>query len=194
MTQAGRLEDNNANLQHGEHIIVRLTYISRYNNHNPNDEVKRILAQAQQNNARNGITGALVFNHNYFLQTIEGSRPAINNLLRKLIKDDRHFSLQIIECREVDYRRWTKWSMNYLTPSDDNKKHLIKFSAGTTFNPYLMNAAQIIMLIDTLASLQEQATRTEHDAPSRQPPQQVTQEAPQPQSKSLFSRAFSFMQ
>ena len=194
MTMTGRLEDGNANLQHGEHIIVRLTYISRYNNHNPNDEVKKILAQAQQNNARNGITGALVFNHNYFLQTIEGSRPAINNLLRKLIKDDRHFSLQIIECREVDYRRWTKWSMNYLTPSDDNKKHLIKFSAGTTFNPYLMNAAQIIMLIDTLAALQEQAARTEQDMLNRQLYQQPPQEAQLPPSKGFFSRAFGFTQ
>ena len=152
-----RTDDNNANLQHGEHIILRLTYISRYNNHNPNDEVRRILAQAQENNTRKGITGGLVFNHNYFLQSIEGARPVINDLLRKLIKDDRHFSLQVIECREIDFRRWTRWSMKYLTPSEFNKEHTLKFSAGTTFNPYLMNAPQILMLIDTLSRLQEQA-------------------------------------
>lgn len=29
-------EANNANMLHGEHIILRLTYISRYNNHNEN--------------------------------------------------------------------------------------------------------------------------------------------------------------
>lgn len=57
-------EKNTLNMLHGEHIILRLTYISRYNNDNPNGEVTRILAQAQQNNERNGITGALVFNHN----------------------------------------------------------------------------------------------------------------------------------
>lgn len=60
---------------------MRLTYISCYNNENPNGEVTRILAQAQQNNERNGITGALVFNHNYFLQSIEGARPVINELI-----------------------------------------------------------------------------------------------------------------
>ena len=139
----------------GEHIIVRLTYISRYNDDNPNGEVTRILAQAQENNERNGITGALVFNHNYFLQSIEGARPVINELLRKLVEDDRHHALQIIECREVEQRHWNKWSMKYLIPSDENKGLALKFSTGSQFNPYLMNTNQIIMLIETLSELQE---------------------------------------
>ncbi len=155
MVLAALSEDNNPNMMHGEHIILRLTYISRYNNNNENGEVTRILAQAQENNARNGITGALVFNHNYFLQSIEGARPVINNLLRKLTKDDRHSSLQVIECCEVDQRRWNKWTMNYLIPSEMNKEHALKFSTGTEFNPYLMSRAQIMLLIETLTALQE---------------------------------------
>ena len=143
-------------MHHGEHIILRLTYISRYNTDNPKGEVTRILTQAQQNNERNGITGALVFNHNYFLQSIEGARPVINELLRKLVKDDRHHALQIIECREVELRHWSKWSMKYLIPSDENKGLALKFSTGTQFNPYLMNTNQIMMLIETLSDLQEQ--------------------------------------
>ena len=145
-----------AKLRNGEHIILRLTYISRYNTDNENDEVTRILTQAQENNARKGITGALVFNHNYFLQSIEGARPVINELLRKLVKDDRHHALQIIECREVELRHWSKWSMKYLIPSDENKGLALKFSTGTQFNPYLMNTNQIMMLIETLSDLQEQ--------------------------------------
>ena len=143
-------------MHHGEHIILRLTYISRYDTDNPKGEVTRILTQAQQNNERNGITGALVFNHNYFLQSIEGARPVINELLRKLVKDNRHHSLQVIECREVELRHWSKWSMKYLIPSDENKGLALKFSTGTQFNPYLMNTNQIMMLIETLSDLQEQ--------------------------------------
>ncbi|WP_367105494.1 BLUF domain-containing protein [uncultured Psychrobacter sp.] len=159
-------EANNANMLHGEHIILRLTYISRYNNHNENGEVTRILAQAQQNNERNGITGALIFNHNYFLQSIEGARPMINELLRKLVKDDRHFSLQIIECCEIEQRRWNKWSMKYLIPSDENKGLALKYSTGTQFNPYLMSANQIIMLVDTMAKLQERE-QEEKESPKK---------------------------
>lgn len=149
-------EKNNSNMLHGEHIILRLTYISRYNTHNANVEVARILAQAQRNNERNGITGVLVLNHNYFLQSVEGSRPLINELLRKLVKDDRHFSLQVIECREIEQRRWSKWSMKYLTLNDQDKEYVLKFSAGTDFNPYLMNTSQIMMFVDTLTELQKQ--------------------------------------
>ena len=64
-------EPNRAKMRHGEHVIVRLTYISRYNSDNVNGEVTRILEQAQQNNERNGITGALVFNHNYFYKVLK---------------------------------------------------------------------------------------------------------------------------
>ena len=154
-------EANNANMLHGEHIILRLTYISRYNNDNLNGEVTRILEQAQQNNERNGITGALVFNHNYFLQSIEGARPVINGLLRKLVQDERHHSLQVIECREVEQRHWSKWSMKYLIPSEENKGLALKFSTGSEFNPYLMSTNQITMLIDTLSELQEQQAKND---------------------------------
>lgn len=156
MESAELSELDHLKMRHGEHVILRLTYISRYNNDNPTGEVTRILTQAQKNNERNGITGALVFNHNYFLQSIEGARPVINELLRKLVKDDRHYALQIIECREVEQRHWSKWSMKYLIPSDENKGLALKFSTGSQFNPYLMNTNQIMMLIDTLSELQEQ--------------------------------------
>ena len=156
MESAELSELNRLKMRHGEHVILRLTYISRYNSDNPTGEVTRILTQAQQNNERNGITGALVFNHNYFLQSIEGARPVINELLRKLVEDDRHYALQVIECREVEQRHWSKWSMKYLIPSDENKGLALKFSTGNQFNPYLMNTNQIMMLIDTLSELQEQ--------------------------------------
>lgn len=163
-------ELNRLKMLHGEHIILRLTYISRYNNDNPNGEVTRILAQAQQNNERNGITGALVFNHNYFLQSIEGARPVINELLRKLVKDERHNSLQVIECCEVEQRRWSKWSMKYLIPSEENKGLALKFSTGTQFNPYLMSTNQIMLLIDTLSKIQEQEQEQEQESASKKKP------------------------
>ncbi|MBR5494755.1 MAG: BLUF domain-containing protein, partial [Psychrobacter sp.] len=114
-----------------------------------------------RNNERNGISGVLVMNEDYFLQSIEGARPVINELLAKLIKDNRHFSFQIVDCREVEQRRWDKWSMKYLTPSDENKEYMQKFSASHEFNPYLMSTSQIMSFIETLAKLQEQRASEE---------------------------------
>lgn len=148
-------EKKHSNMKQGEHIILRLTYVSRHSPDNTNIEVTRILAQAQRNNERNGITGALVINNDYFLQSIEGARPVINELLRKLVKDARHFSLQVIECCEVEQRRWSKWSMKHLTASDQDKEYVRKFSAGNDLNPYLMSSVQIINFIETLLEIQE---------------------------------------
>lgn len=152
----GVSEKTDTNSHHGERIILRLTYVSRYNTDNANIEVARILEQAKRNNERNGITGVLVINENYFLQSIEGARPVVNGLLRELIKDDRHSSLQIVECCEVEQRRWDKWSMKYLTLSDDDKEYVLKFSASNEFNPYLMSTSQIMLFIEALSALQEQ--------------------------------------
>lgn len=159
-------EKTDANSHHGERIILRLTYISRYNTDNANIEVARILEQAQRNNERNGITGVLVINENYFLQSIEGARPVINGLLRELIKDDRHLSLQIVECREIEQRRWNKWSMKYLTPNDGDSKDMLKFSSSNKFNPYLMSTSQIMMFIETLSKRQEQCSPEQQEAKS----------------------------
>ncbi|MGE6482233.1 BLUF domain-containing protein [Psychrobacter namhaensis] len=156
-------EKQTSNRQQGERIILRLTYISRHNPDNKNIEVTRILAQAQRNNERNGITGALVINEDYFIQSIEGARPVINELLRKLVKDDRHFSLQVIECTEIEQRRWSQWSMKHLTPSEHDTEHVRKFSAGKDFNPYLMSTAQIVNFIETLSEIQEKRTSATTD-------------------------------
>ncbi|WP_201597313.1 BLUF domain-containing protein [Psychrobacter fulvigenes] len=63
------------------HILVSMTYASRANPDVSAKDFNEILQQAQKNNAANGITGMLVFNKNYFLQTIEGPRAQINRLL-----------------------------------------------------------------------------------------------------------------
>ena len=149
-------EKNNQNRHDGERIILRLTYISCHNSSNANIEVARILEQAQRNNERKGITGVLVINENYFLQSIEGARPLINELLRELVNDKRHLSLRIVACHEIEQRRWSKWSMKYLTPSDEDKEYVLKFSSTTQFNPYLMSASQIMMFIDALLERQRQ--------------------------------------
>ncbi|WP_296236266.1 BLUF domain-containing protein [Psychrobacter sp. UBA5136] len=150
-------DSNNLPMQNDAQILVRLTYISAYNPNNANIEVARILEQSRRNNEHNGITGALVMNENYFLQVIEGSRPIINTLLQKLLKDERHFSLRIVECHEIEQRRWSQWSMQYLTLSNQRQEDILKFSPNAEFNPYLMTAMQIRLFIEALLERQEKA-------------------------------------
>lgn len=122
------------------HILVSMTYASRANPDVSAKDFNEILQQANENNAANGITGMLVFNKDYFLQTIEGPRAQINRLLYSLITDTRHHDLQVIETREIRHRDWAKWSMNYASPTETNAAIYLKYSTTVDFNPYLLSA------------------------------------------------------
>jgi len=135
----------------GMHLMLRLTYISRAVKGIDSTELKKILDQAQENNQLNGITGMLVFNKNFFLQTVEGSRVIINDLLNAIVLDERHYDVQIVEAVEVDERIWGDWSMDYVVPNSTNQNEFLRFSTGAVFNPYQMTAPSINKLMKRLS-------------------------------------------
>lgn len=135
------------------HILISMTYASRANPDVSAKDFNEILQQAQVNNAANGITGMLTFNKDYFLQTIEGPRAQINRLLYSLMADQRHHDLQLIETREIKHREWSKWSMNYASPTEENAAVYLKYSTTINFNPYLLNADAANDLMRELSKL-----------------------------------------
>lgn len=131
-------------------VLIRLTYVSRANSELSASDIQEILQQARANNTKAGITGALCFNKRYFLQTIEGSRSKINQLLSKLVLDERHHDVQILECAEIEQREWTDWAMNYATPSKTNATIFLKYGDKSDFNPYILSAASATELLKEL--------------------------------------------
>jgi len=140
----------------GMHLMMRLTYISRAVKGIDSSELKSILDQAQANNQLNGLTGMLVFNKNFFLQTLEGSRVVINDLLNALVQDERHYDLQIVEAVEVSERVWGDWSMDYVVPNATNQNEFLRFSTGAVFNPYQMTAPSINKLMNRLSEIKHE--------------------------------------
>lgn len=52
-----------------------------------------------------------MFNGTHFLQIIEGSAEAIEELVERLRKDSRHTGFEIRDRRKVDERSFPEWSM-----------------------------------------------------------------------------------
>jgi hypothetical protein len=75
------------------------------------NDLARIRESARHLNALDGITGLLVFNGSRFLQVVEGSPEAIDDLLVRLGSDDRHSAIEIRDDRAVDRRSFPDWSM-----------------------------------------------------------------------------------
>jgi hypothetical protein len=74
-------------------------------------DLEDIHRTAREQNALDGITGLLVFNGTHFLQIIEGSENAIQDLIERLRKDPRHTGFEIRDRRKIDARSFPDWSM-----------------------------------------------------------------------------------
>ena len=70
-----------------------------------------LLGEAERNNARTGLTGALAVHGDQFLQVIEGDPGVLDVLLRRLERDSRHRDLVTLDRRRIAERRFEGWSM-----------------------------------------------------------------------------------
>ncbi len=82
--------------------------------------VATILAESQRNNDRDGLTGALAAHGDRYIQVIEGPAQALDSLLRRLARDNRHKSIEVIDRRAIDQRRFDGWAMAHARVTPGN--------------------------------------------------------------------------
>lgn len=72
-----------------------------------------LLADARRRNARNGITGVLLYAEGGFLQVLEGPPEALDETMARIRKDDRHKGIiEVFRC-PIDERGFPQWSMGW---------------------------------------------------------------------------------
>lgn len=125
--------------------LVRLVYASRVNAHKTigdytpdGSTLPSIKLQAQKNNEAQGLTGMLVFNHQYFLQALEGSRSAVNQLLHKLYNDPRHHDMLVLRFEDITRREFPAWSMRFVPAFAATREILLRYGDGSDLDPYAM--------------------------------------------------------
>ena len=91
--------------------LTSLTYTSLARLDLQTTDLEDIHRTAREQNALDGITGLLVFNGTHFLQIIEGSETAIEELVERLRRDPRHTGFEIRDRQKVDARSFPDWSM-----------------------------------------------------------------------------------
>lgn len=91
--------------------LTSLTYTSLARLDLETSDLEEIHRQARELNALDGITGLLVFNGTHFLQIVEGSDTAIEDLVERLRRDPRHTGFEIRERRSVAARSFPGWAM-----------------------------------------------------------------------------------
>lgn len=73
-----------------------------------------ILRKSEANNARDELTGFLIFLENgTFLQILEGPPVSVADALHRISQDTRHRAMAIIIDHMVDERDFSEWTMGF---------------------------------------------------------------------------------
>jgi hypothetical protein len=125
-------------------INVRLLYVSRAVGPQTTTMTTSILAQAQANNPKQGITGVLCQGQGFFFQVIEGERSQVNGLYRRIVADKRHSDVDMLHYEEITERRFGQWSMALVHLSVDNP--MVKLH-HPEYDPYSASGAQVMQQV-----------------------------------------------
>ncbi len=132
---------------YGLPALYNFVYCSQATPGTDQAEVERIIAVAQRQNPRFGITGLLVFGGGIFFQWLEGPQESVRGLMRQLHADPRHSSIiSLDESEEVRERVFPDWDMELVTATDI--REVLADALGNATDP--ANAAALRRLLAML--------------------------------------------
>ncbi len=103
-------------------------------------EIDQILEKSRHNNAKVGITGALMFNSGFFAQVLEGPPGAIEATFERIQRDARHGEVTLLEFIPVERRAFANWSMAFVGASEAGLDDLAETSG---FDPSRLSGNEL---------------------------------------------------
>jgi hypothetical protein len=94
-----------------EHVVSQWLYRSRALGTWGPRELRQLLDQAQQRNARQRLTGLLVFSQGCFVQWLEGAPEALEPVREAILHDARHADVRTLYAPPHAQRLFPDWSM-----------------------------------------------------------------------------------
>lgn len=79
------------------------------------ERLEEMMLKFRKNNAKNSITGLLLYSEGSFLQLLEGEDFIVNKVMKKIQKDKIHHSIIILVDALSDTRMFPAWSMGFET-------------------------------------------------------------------------------
>ncbi len=134
---------------------TRLIYISRSRISLSNGSIigliNDILSASNRNNQADDITGALIFDSNWFVQVLEGQRDKVWSRFKKIEQDPRHTDVIPIDISMVPGRRFGKWWMGCVERSSGNEAVFTRYLREGRFEPDKMLSIELLSLMIDLS-------------------------------------------
>ncbi|HEU4459235.1 MAG TPA: BLUF domain-containing protein [Methylibium sp.] len=131
-------------------MLVRLLYASRAAGPMSVDLIDSIMSKSRTNNPTMGITGLLCHGGDVFMQVLEGGRFAVNALYGRILADERHRDVQILDFQEISERRFAGWTMGQVNLAKVNPSVLLKYGERPLLEPFSVSGAASMALLEEL--------------------------------------------
>lgn len=136
--------------------LHRLVYCSIASETLTLEDVKEISRKASLNNAKRAISGGLLYCESQFLQVLEGGLEEVNHTFSRIVRDERHYDLRLIEFGKIPKRRFRGWDMSlvFFATAREFQSEYSKYSAKREFDPLSLDGDACAELIFELLEKQ----------------------------------------
>jgi hypothetical protein len=135
-------------------MIYRLVYHSQSRISGSSAEVFRsilgIVKASRRNNARVGVTGALMFYDGAFSQVLEGDQAPVKEVFGWIRADQRHDRLSLLSFATTTERAFAKSAMAVIGTSEQDRERCNVVLAGKSYDPALMTTNELILTLQRL--------------------------------------------
>ena len=139
--------------------IYRLVYYSRNSiatqTANFEAQVANILERSRENNARDDITGALLFNGGCFAQVLEGPLVNVETAFERIQQDERHGEVSLLTLEPIAARSFPNWAMGFVGRSIDTASRFGGVGPSTGFDVSRLTGDHIHSILKDLAIEEE---------------------------------------
>ncbi len=118
------------------------------------DALMNILKVSRSRNATTGVSGALMFNEQRFVQVLEGERDAVEETFARIQRDARHTALIVIARRQEPCRQFQE-SMALVGRSRQARAYYWYFTRRKEFQWQRMDSVAISQLMRSMIDLDE---------------------------------------
>lgn len=131
--------------------LYRLVYLSHNNlegDHAALDEqIRDILNVSRRNNMQACVTGALMFNTEYFAQVLEGPLHAVEATFERIQCDERHSNAIVLQFEPSETRAFSNWAMAYVGQSQDSAEQFAAVGDESHFDFSALDGDEILGLL-----------------------------------------------
>ncbi len=136
-------------------MLNRLVYASYSVETMDERMIQIVLEQSRLSNAEHGVTGMLCVDprRDLFLQVLEGSRSAVNQLYANIVRDPRHVQVTLLAYEEIAERSFSAWRMGSTDLAKVNPGVVLRFSETDHFDPLTIPGTAALALVQKVAGV-----------------------------------------